>query len=48
MRQPNLKVDMAIRQSIRTSFIQKINIFYQQTEEGNNNLRKDKGSYRKH
>lgn len=36
----HLEVDVAVGQPIGTSFIQEINIFYQQAEEGDHNLRR--------
>lgn len=36
----NLKVDMAIGQPVGTSFIQEVNVFNQQTEERNHNLKR--------
>lgn len=39
--QSHLKVNMAVGQPIGTSFIQEVNIFDQQTEEGNHNLTRE-------
>lgn len=39
----HLKIDVAIRQSVDTAFIQEVDILYEQAEERNNNL-KDKNS----
>lgn len=36
----HLKVDVAIGQPVGTSFIQKVNVFDQQTEEGNHDLKR--------
>lgn len=39
----HLKVDVAVGQPIGASFIQEINVFYQQTEEGDHDLRRESG-----
>lgn len=35
-----LKVDVAVGQAVSAAFVQEINVFYQQAEEGNHNLRR--------
>lgn len=39
-RRADLKVDMAIGQPVGTSFIQEVNVFNQQTEERDHNLKR--------
>lgn len=41
-RPANLKVDVAVGQPVCTSFVQEVNVFDQQTEEGNHNLKGQK------
>lgn len=40
-RPSHLKVDVAIGQPIGTAFIQEVNVFDQQAEEGNHNLERE-------
>lgn len=40
-RPSHLKVDVTVGQPICTAFIQEVNVFDQQTEEGNHNLERE-------